>query len=338
MVDFSKKHVLAVLLLALLAVTAGCAGGGSDETPDNETPESAANGDDAADNGESDDTADDESADDDSTDEGADDMPPDDDTDESDETNDGTDDETDDSDSTDDPMDDETDEADDSDDGQTPAFTEARSSVGRYVFTEGESYTYANPEDPESGTLTWTAVAVSEPPEREAQALPGDPDEVVVNITGTGDGQSGNITLEGFQGQNFSTIFQKAADNFAAATFFSLRNAVVITDPLSEFERRGRSPDISSGRRLAVGNSWVITEDDLATGAPNVNWDRATVDVIRNDSYAGIDCAVIEVTPQVDDPASRQFCVNRDYPFALSASSDAENSLIENVALVETSR
>jgi len=180
-------------------------------------------------------------------------------------------------------------EADGKDDGEETLtapgtdFETPEVDVGGYEFQTGESYTYQVGSGATAQELTWEVLSVQG-------------DQVTVEVTSEAGGRTSSSTLEGPQDE----IFQQATGDMTALLFVSLRVSTVAAE----------------GESLSMGNTWTVRSENLVS-SQQVSWETAEVEVIDTDTYAGIECSVIEITPD-DGSDVLTSCVNQDYPFALS--------------------
>jgi hypothetical protein len=181
---------------------------------------------------------------------------------------------------------------------ETPGMGE----FGNYEFSEGESYTYATSGGSFDAEYTWEVTDVSG-------------EQVTVEVTASQSGQTSTTTLEGTQ----DTIIRQAGNDMAAVFFLSLRAGNLVAED----------------RSLTVGNSWTVSVDEVPT--TNAQWETSTVEVTGTDSYNGIQCSVVEITPDTGTPAT--FCINGNYPFALSFSSEGgDDGMSITLELTDASR
>lgn len=188
---------------------------------------------------------------------------------------------------------------------QTPTSTTRTPggpSVDAYSFSEGEFYTYTARSDEGKSTFTWRVTDVED-------------DQVTVNVTATN--TDGLFRSEEFTATRGSVIAE-AGNTSLAVLFFSLHV--------------GRAAAVD--RSLTPGNEWEIQASDVPGGADVVNFETATVEVTGTDSYGGIECANLAITPEGSSTITQ--CVDPDYPFAIHINSDG--GAIQEFTLTNSSR
>jgi len=164
--------------------------------------------------------------------------------------------------------------------------------LGSYEWSEGERYDYNITIPNFTRQLGWEVTAVQG-------------SNVTIEVTNEVNGQPFNSTLEGTQGE----MFELARQHSVSAFYGTLRAAKLVGD----------------GRSLTTGNSWTVTQSDLEFDTSGQDWETATVEVTGTGSYEGIECSVIEVTPDSDEVSPFTACLDQDRPFALSFTTQTQD-------------
>jgi hypothetical protein len=184
---------------------------------------------------------------------------------------------------------------------ESPVGTPPTMGMGDYQFSEGESYTYSSDGDT-SYDLTWEVTDVTG-------------DQLSVEITSVFGDQEQTSTFEGTQSEVYQQLSQ---ENSFAILFLSLRI----------------STQIAEGRTLSTGNSWTIQAENYEIGS-NAEWETASVEVTGTETYSGVQCSNVVVTPD-NDQSSFATCVNPDYPFAIAIETTGDQSSV--ISLSDSSR
>jgi len=184
---------------------------------------------------------------------------------------------------------------------ETPSM---ESAFGTYQWTRGEQYDYSVSIPDFNQELTWEVTAVQG-------------SQVTVEVTSQTGDRTETTTLEGAQGE----IFGQAAESRLAGFYSSLRAANLVGE----------------GRDLTVGNSWEVSSGDLAFRGDG-DIETATVEVTGTDSYAGVECTVLELTPDNEEGTPFTTCVNQDRPFAPYFETQTEQGNEISIELTAASR
>lgn len=166
-----------------------------------------------------------------------------------------------------------------------------------YQFSEGERYEY----DIRSGTQT---VPISWQVETRTD------DTLVVELT-VGS-QDSTKTLSGSR----TEVLEQARETTVGSVLV----------PMLELRRRA-----TDDHSLTVGNSWTSESTDASE-----DWNVETVTVSGTDSYAGVECHVIQITRDGEHHASA--CINEDYPFAFALTTTDDTGKEVAVKLTGVSR
>lgn len=163
-------------------------------------------------------------------------------------------------------------------------------------FTEGEMYKY-NFSFGQMGSseITWDVTSV-------------DGDNVTVNVTTVSQQRTSSTEISGASDE----IYSKALQQPSTALFVALGYLPVA---------------FTQDRDLSQGNTFTVSQSDIDLDMPQQSTSAAKFDVTVNGttSVNGVDCQRITVVPQSNESAPFNACINTEYPFAVSVTSQAES-------------